>query len=161
MKKILAILLILSLLTQNVAPIESELSRNEIELAIDDRTRGLLDKTYITRVSNAIISSSLRYQLDPLMILSIIMVESRFNDKAAGKYGTGLMQVVYGYHKDKVKSRSALLNIETNIDVGSRILSDCRDRNPNTDKILRCYNGGGDTKYVSKVNREMTTVRRL
>ena len=86
--------------------------------------------------------------IDPMAFLSLMRLESRFNPKAQSNHGAkGLMQVRASVHQDKLKGRSPY-DIQTSIDVGGRILSDCLERHDhNLVKALNCYSGGGGRAY--------------
>lgn len=98
--------------------------------------------------------------LDYLILLSIIRVESGFNRKARNGSSVGLMQVHLRYHRNKFGNSDAL-NPYSNIFVGASILKDCMDRWRNTNKAFRCYNGGGDPSYTVKVNKALVEVKQL
>jgi len=92
------------------------------------------------------------HSIDPLLILSVMHVESEFHPKAQSTHGAkGLMQVVPYWHKDKLKGRNPL-KMAVSIEVGTRVLHDCLVRaKDNVNRALICYNGGGDKKYQMKV----------
>jgi len=69
-----------------------------------------------------------KYDIDPLLILSVIAVESGFDPKVTNGAGAeGLMQVVTRLHADKYEGFSGARpshRVAPNIDVGTRILSE-------------------------------------
>ncbi len=95
--------------------------------------------------------NSSKHMIDPFLILSIIKHESSFNKKALNKSAKGLMQVIPYWHKDKIANRN-ILNIATNIEVGTKILKDCSEKtNGNITRTINCYRGVNDKKYVAKI----------
>lgn len=94
-------------------------------------------------------------------LLSIIKVESKFKPKATSKGNKGLMQVNIRYHRKKLKGRN-VFNVKVNIEVGGGIYKDCLVKNKgNRSKSLKCYNGGGDKKYVIKINKARDELDKL
>lgn len=93
--------------------------------------------------------------LNPLLILGLIKAESHYNPTAHNSYGaTGLMQVVPRFHKDKLKGRNPY-DIETNISVGTLILSNCLSKHShNLSLALHCYSGGAGSHYHAKIHSE-------
>lgn len=100
--------------------------------------------------------------LDPLLILAVIAIESRYNPFAESHVGAqGLMQVMTRVHKDKFEpfggGPDAALNPIANIRVGSQILHDCIKRRGSVAGGLACYvgaTGPGDGGYGAKVLAE-------
>ncbi|MDW8470018.1 MAG: lytic transglycosylase domain-containing protein [Burkholderiales bacterium] len=101
-------------------------------------------------------------RLDPLLILAVMAVESRFNPVAESVLGAkGLMQVIGRFHLDKLAEHGgepALLDPEVNIQVGARILRDCLRRVGDIEGALRMYAGAASdepgTQYAAKVLAE-------
>ena len=66
--------------------------------------------------------------LDPLLVLAVIAVESRFNPIAESGMGAkGLMQIIPRFHLDKLRAaggEDAVFDPESNILVGARILQE-------------------------------------
>lgn len=101
-------------------------------------------------------------KLDPLLILAVIAIESRYNPFAESHVGAqGLMQVMTRVHKDKFESfdggPDAALNPIANIQVGSQILHDCVKRRGSVTGGLACYVGAigpSDGGYGAKVLAE-------
>lgn len=83
--------------------------------------------------------------LDPLLIISVMAVESRFNPIAESVVGAkGLMQVIPAYHKDKFEEfggEKAVYDPETNIVVGAQILKEYFRRTGNLGIALQMYAG--------------------
>ena len=105
-----------------------------------------------------------RHGLDPMLILAVIAVESRFNPFAASEQGAlGLMQIVPRFHKDKLPDEGAPAMLETaaNIAVGSRILKDSIRRGGSDEAGLQLYNGAFDDETRAYANRVLTERRRI
>jgi soluble lytic murein transglycosylase-like protein len=105
-----------------------------------------------------------RQGLDPLLILAVIAVESRFNPFAASEQGAlGLMQIVPRFHKDKLPEEGApaMLEPEANIAVGTRILKDSIRRGGSDEAGLQLYNGAFDDETRAYANRVLTERRRI
>jgi len=99
--------------------------------------------------------------LDPLLILSVMAVESSFNPIAESSYGAkGLMQVVPRYHSEKLAfhgGAETVLDPQTNIRVGAEILSDYIRRAGSLEAGLQMYAGAAedsDKQYAQKVLAE-------
>ena len=101
-------------------------------------------------------------QLDPLLVLGVIAIESRYNPFAESSVGAqGLMQVMTRVHRDKFEPISAseyvAFNPIANIIVGTQILHDCIKRRGGVDAGLGCYvgaTGPNDGGYAEKVQDE-------
>jgi soluble lytic murein transglycosylase-like protein len=100
------------------------------------------------------------YRMDPLLILAVIGVESRFNPLAKSADGAhGLMQIVPRFHLDKVPNGAGVkgfLDPIVNIRVGTRILKEAIERHGNMTAGLQAYSGssGVGSKYANKVLAE-------
>jgi len=99
--------------------------------------------------------------LDPLLLLAVIAIESRYNPFAESAVGAqGLMQVMTSVHQDKfdkLGGGASALDPISNIRVGSTILKDCINRRGSVDGGLACYvgaTGPSDGGYGSKVQAE-------
>lgn len=100
-------------------------------------------------------------RLDPLLIVAIIGIESRFNPFAESASGAkGLMQVIPGYHLDKVPQGAGLqpfLDPVTNIQVGVHVLEEAIRWRGSLTAGLQHYGGAPDdpdTGYANKVLAE-------
>ena len=102
--------------------------------------------TQLNTMTDSVIVSGTKYKVSPLVIASIIVRESGARPNAISKGGDyGLMQVRYKVHRDKVKSAKALLNIETNIDIGTRIFAGYYAKHKTLYGALYRYSGGNRT----------------
>jgi soluble lytic murein transglycosylase-like protein len=102
-----------------------------------------------------------QYSLDPLLILAVISVESRYNPVAESTMGAkGLMQIIPKYHLEKLSDHGgeqALLDPQVNIRVGARILREYQRRLGDTEAALQMYAGAFDeptSQYADKVLAE-------
>jgi hypothetical protein len=115
---------------------------------------GGLDKGMATNYAKWIFDNAYKHKVDPLLILAVISVESKFDYKAvSGANAVGLMQVIYIWHKEKVSSKADLFDPKTNIGVGTKILREYLDRSSNEVEALLRYNGslGQSPIYAIKV----------
>src|SRR5687767_14351091 len=99
--------------------------------------------------------------LDPLLVLAVISVESRFNPIAESVMGAkGLMQIIPKYHLDKLIAaggEEAVFDPESNILVGARILQEYVHRTGTLEAGLQFYNGAwrdNSAQYSAKVMAE-------
>jgi soluble lytic murein transglycosylase-like protein len=107
--------------------------------------------------------------LDPLLILAVIAIESRFNPFAESPVGAkGLMQVMPNIHRDKFQPMGgvqAALNPVANIKVGSSILKDYVKRTGSVESALKMYVGAADAPndsgYGSKVLSEYNKLKEV
>jgi Transglycosylase SLT domain len=85
-----------------------------------------VEESRIVRVAESVVTSAKKYNLDPRLIASIMIVESRANPFAiSGRDAIGIMQIhlpTWGHTADREGIN--LFNIEDNIDFGTRILKD-------------------------------------
>lgn len=83
--------------------------------------------------------------LDPLLIIAVISVESRFNPIAESVSGAkGLMQIIPKLHPEKFGNHggeSTVFDPETNIRVGTKILKEYLTRTGNLSMALQMYAG--------------------
>ncbi len=112
-------------------------------------------------------SSGKERQIDPLLILAVVAVESSMNPFAQSPVGaTGLMQVMPGLHGGKFGDTAGEvgpLDPVANIRVGSQILSDVIRRGGSVERGLQLYVGAGnladDGGYAARVLAEMGRLR--
>ena len=106
--------------------------------------------------------------VDPLLIIAVIAVESRFNPIAESVAGAkGLMQIIPRYHTDKFRDFGgvkAVFDPEANIVVGSQIIKEYLARTGNLSSALQLYVGAAsdeDTVYLGKVMTEKQRLMRV
>jgi soluble lytic murein transglycosylase-like protein len=99
--------------------------------------------------------------LDPLLLLSVIGVESGFNPFAESNAGaSGLMQLMAKVHRDKLADfggANIALNPVVSLRVGAVVLKDCIRRGGSVADGLRLYVGAGtgaDSGYGARVIQE-------
>jgi len=113
-----------------------------------EATRGMIATAY---------REGKRVGLDPLLIVAVIAVESRFNPIAESTMGAqGLMQVIPSYHKDRLEAAGvdSVLDPHANIRLGAQILKEYIRRGGTEVAGLQLYNGASDdatNAYASKV----------
>jgi len=103
-----------------------------------------------------------RIGLDPLLLVAVMAVESSFNPLAESPMGAqGLMQVIPRFHQEKLVDQgdgASLLNPETNILVGARVLKEYLTRTGSLELALHVYNGASTeatgSLYANKVLAE-------
>jgi len=99
--------------------------------------------------------------LDPLLVLAVISIESRFNPIAESGMGAkGLMQIIPKYHLDKLRAAGGedmVFDPESNIHIGTRILQEYVYRTGTLEAGLQFYNGAfrdNSAQYAHKVMAE-------
>jgi soluble lytic murein transglycosylase-like protein len=113
----------------------------------------LVDAAYVT---------GRELNLDPLLLLSVMAVESGFNPFAESTAGaSGLMQLMSKVHADKLADfggHNIVLNPVVNLRVGAVVLKDCIRRGGSVADGLRLYVGAGnasdDSGYGTRVLQE-------
>jgi soluble lytic murein transglycosylase-like protein len=106
--------------------------------------------------------------LDPLLLLAVMAIESRFNPIAESVVGAkGLMQVIPKFHKQVVArhgGEQAMLDPDVNIMIGAHILKDYIARTGNIEAGLQFYNGSlwdESSQYSEKVMAERDRLRQV
>jgi len=100
--------------------------------------------------------------IDPVLILSVMAIESGFNPFAQSAVGAqGLMQVMPAVHSDKYQpfgGQYAAFDPKTNLRVGVTVLKDCIAHAGSVQGGLKYYVGGasGGNGYAEKVMAEYT-----
>lgn len=121
-----------------------------------------IDGTRRERVAEAIVQSSRKHNIEPRLIASIVIVESRGNPFAiSSANAVGVMQIhVPTWARTVDREGINLFKIEDNVDFGVRILKDYVRRYGQDEGIKR-YNGwvpnssesGSAEAYLQKVRR--------
>lgn len=109
-----------------------------------------------------------QYQLDPLLILAVIAVESRYNPIAESVMGAkGLMQIMPQFHLDKLQhwgGAKAVFEPEANIAVGAKIIREYLGRTRDMTEALQMYAGAGDDAdnvYARRVFSEQQRLKQV
>jgi len=110
-----------------------------------------------------------RTKLDPLLLLSVMAIESSFNPFAQSPVGAqGLMQVMTGIHSDKYENfggRLAAFDPVTNLRVGAKVLQECIQRAGSVEAGLKFYVGAAlhpdDGGYGGKVLAEYARLKEV
>lgn len=107
-------------------------------------------------------------KVDPLLVLAVVAVESRFDPAARNKSGAkGLMQVIPRFHRDKLAEHggeTAVLDPRVNLLVGTQILRDYVRQTGSVHAGLQRYAGWQDDeerRYARKVISEKERLRRI
>lgn len=107
-----------------------------------------------------------RFGLDPLLILAVMAVESRFNPVAQSDSGAvGLMQVIPRYHAEKIDAvgGASLLDPPANIRVGAQVLKEYIVGSGSEVAGLQRYGGASydaASLYANRVIEERSRLRR-
>ena len=120
--------------------------------------RFLIANEATERMVGAAYEAAREVGLDPLLLLAVISVESRFNPIAQSGMGAkGLMQIIPRYHRAKLQDlggEEALWDPEANIRLGALILQEYVYRTGTLEAGLQYYNGAywdGRAQYAQKV----------
>ena len=107
------------------------------------------------------------FAVDPLLVLAVMAVESRFDPHARSGYGAkGLMQVVPRFHREKLADHggeAALADPRVNALVGTQILKEYLGRSRGVRAGLQRYAGWDDDeqRYSRKVLAEKQRLQRV
>lgn len=142
-------------------PEESAQEREERAVADYIARRYRVAEAASTAYVSSAYRSGLEFSVDPLLILAVMAVESRYNPVAESSVGAkGLMQIIPRWHQEKLLEHGgeyALLDPEVNIQVGARILREYMARAGAMEAALQMYNGALDeptARYAGKVLAE-------
>jgi soluble lytic murein transglycosylase-like protein len=109
-----------------------------------------------------------QFKVDPLLVLAVMAIESRYNPVAESVLGAkGLMQVIPKFHLEKLADHGgeqALLDPEVNILVGTQILREYLRRFGETETALQMYAGAFDeptSQYAFKVLAERARLEQV
>ncbi len=104
-------------------------------------------------------------ELDPLLIIAVIGVESGFNPFAQSVMGAqGLMQVIPRYHRDKLPPETppmAFLDPVSNVRVGAQVLQEAIRRSGGLIEGLQYYAGAADDPERGYATRVIAEKQRL
>jgi soluble lytic murein transglycosylase-like protein len=123
--------------------------------------RFLIAREPIERMVAAAFRAGPQAGLDPLLVLAVIAVESRFNPIAESSMGArGLMQIIPRFHQAKLVEyggEAVLFDPEVNILLGVQILHEYVRRTGTIEAGLQFYNGALSDlngQYAAKVMAE-------
>ena len=105
-----------------------------------------------------------RIGLDPLLIVAVMAVESRFNPVAESDAGAvGLMQIIPRYHAEKFDATEgdSVLDPRTNIQLGAKVLKEYIKRAGTEAAGLQLYNGTPDDESNAYANKVLGEKQRL
>jgi soluble lytic murein transglycosylase-like protein len=149
---------------QVAAPVRSKQEQEAVTAFIAKRYR-VADEAVAGFVAAAY-RAGRQFTVDPLLILAVMAVESRYNPVAESVVGAkGLMQVLPRFHLDKLEAHGgeeALLDPDVNIEVGTQILREYLRRFGQTVTALQQYAGAMDepnTEYANKVLMERSRLQ--
>ncbi|MFN2643491.1 MAG: transglycosylase SLT domain-containing protein [Burkholderiales bacterium] len=149
-------------------PLETALEREQRSITEFIAKRYRVSDTAVGAYVAAAYRAGEQHSVDPLLILAVMAVESRYNPVAESNVGAkGLMQVIPKYHLDKLLDHGgeeALLEPEVNIEVGAQILREYQRRFRDTETALQVYAGAFDepsAAYAGKVFAERSRLEVL
>jgi soluble lytic murein transglycosylase-like protein len=144
--------------TADPATVETLQEREQRALAEYIARRWRIAETAATSFVSIAYRAGKRHSVDPVLILSVMAIESRYNPVAESVVGAkGLMQIIPKYHLDKLLNHGgeeALLDPEVNITVGAQILREYYRRLGDQEAALQMYAGAFDeptSRYAAKV----------
>jgi soluble lytic murein transglycosylase-like protein len=147
--------------TVDPAAVESLQEREQRALAEFISKRWRIADTAATSFVSIAYRAGKRHSVDPVLILAVVAIESRYNPVAESVAGAkGLMQIIPKYHLDKLLNHGgeeALLDPEVNIHVGAQILREYYRRLGDQEAALQRYAGAFDeptSRYAAKVFEE-------
>jgi len=118
------------------------------------------------RVVSTAFDASRQVGIDPLLLLAVVGIESRFNPIAESEFGAkGLMQIIPRMHADKIEDHGgvrAILDPANNILLGARILKQYIRQTGSVEAGLQVYNGAfadASNQYAAKVIAEQDRMR--
>lgn len=133
-----------------------------IAAAVSKRYRVSYDAT--RPLVGAAFHEGARIGIDPLLIVAVIAVESRFNPIAQSATGAmGLMQIIPRYHADKLEAAAgqSVLDPPRNIELGARVLKEYIKRGGTEIAGLQLYNGASDDETNAYAERVLGEKQRL
>lgn len=125
--------------------VERQIYSDDISYLISLRSN--LDEKTRINIARCIVNSATRYDIDPILLTSVIDIESQWNPNAKSPKGAkGLTQIMIDQHLKLLEIRcideSSIYDIEVNIDVGAQILAYCHQQFEDIKLILAAYNAG-------------------
>jgi len=115
------------------------------EIVATLRAQFRVTPTDALKIAQAVLTEANRYSMSPVLLLSVMAVESGFDPRAVSVVGArGLMQILPTAHPRSFADIRDLDDPATNVRIGSAILHDYLDAaGGNMDAALLRYSGGG------------------
>lgn len=161
-----------ALLAAAEAAAVAEAAEQEMQLSAEmQRVRDWVARRY--RVSSESLEpafaeaelSAREAELDPLLIVAMMAVESSFNPEAKSHAGAlGLMQVIPRWHMDKIgaeNDHTVLFDPRFNVQVGTLVLVEGLQRYGSLEAALQYYNGARHDPEMRYTKRVMSVKRQL
>ena len=106
-------------------------------------SRYIKDRALAFRIADAVVAEGKKHQIDPVLLVGVLMTEDiTFNPRARSNVGArDLMQVMPFHAGSWGCGSSDLLDVETNICHGVKVLKQAIKDAPNMSKALLRYNG--------------------
>ena len=109
--------------------------------------------------------SARTYQLDPMLVVAVIAIESSFNPLSESVVGAqGLMQIIPRFHPEKLPENADKLSLfdpVVNVQVGTRTLNEYIRRYGSTVAGLQQYAGASDDAERSYANKVLAERERI
>ena len=132
--------------------------RSPIEESIAARIAAVNRRAPADEIARAVMESGRDYGLDPLLILAVIEIESRYNPSAVGALKErGLMQIRRGTAKGLGLTWSDAFQVRANIDAGSRYLATHVEKYGDIYRAAARYNGGS-REYARRVRMRYASI---
>lgn len=126
-----------------------ELQQDYLARYLSDRYKA--PELVTARAVSAAYANGQQNGLDPLLLLAVMAVESRFDPLAHSSAGAqGIMQIMTRVHAAKFEAAGGLQAAfypEVNIQIGTQILQDCLKRGKSLRNGLQLYNGSWHSGY--------------
>lgn len=121
-----------------------------------------VDQNLLKKYVTVVFAESSKQQVDPLLTLAVIAVESRFDFMATSSHGAkGLMQIIPKYHKDKI-ALAQIYDPIANIRAGTRIIREYLTlHNDDVKRALLNYNGALGLPGATFHSKVLTTRAKL
>lgn len=120
-----------------------------------EATRSMIDLAYREAGQNG---------LDPMLVVAVMAVESRFNPIAQSESGAmGLMQVIPRFHPDKFSDdgKKSIFDPHVNIELGAKVLKEYIRRGGTEVAGLQLYNGASSDPTFAYADKVMAERQRL
>jgi soluble lytic murein transglycosylase-like protein len=143
------------------APAASVLPRNADALITSLARKYRISEAATREMVHAAYVEAGRNGLDPLLVIAVIAIESRFNPIAQSDGGAlGLMQIM-PFHGDKFGAVDSILDPRVNIQIGAAVLRDSIRRGGTEIAGLQLYNGALDDETSAYAHKVLAEKQRL